>query len=98
MPHNSNISSGRMFKIDYRETSGVDEERARAAQRIKPESIIRIMQHKGDSECRHGVSDVMGGEDELCNWEKLEDLAFNATGGGDSPFRIPQGSGGENDT
>ena len=58
-----------MFEIDYPETSGVDEERARAALRIKPESIIRIMQHKGDSECRNRVSGVMGDEDELCNWD-----------------------------
>ena len=91
IPHNSNISNGRMFKIDYPETSGVDEERARAALRIKAEPIIEIMQHKGDSECRNGVPGVMGGEDELCNWEKFEDLAFQATGGGDNPSECWEG-------
>ena len=89
IPHNSNTFNGRMFSFDYPENSGVDEERARAALRIKSQPIIEIMQHKGDSECRDGVPGVMDGEDELCNWEKFEDLALNATGGGGDSSESP---------
>jgi hypothetical protein len=81
IPHNSNISNGRMFNIDY-PGAGSDEQRAaRARLRVELEPLVEIMQHKGDSECRNGLSGVLGGVDELCDFEKFENLAFrNITG------------------
>ena len=81
IPHNSNISNGRMFATDYAGASSKAEQAARAELRMKVEPIIEIMQHKGDSECRNGLSGVLGGEDELCDFEKFENLAFTAITG-----------------
>ncbi len=74
IPHNSNISNGRMFAVDYPGADSKQEQKARAALRIKVEPIVEIMQHKGDSECRNGLTDVLGAEDELCNFEKFVDM------------------------
>lgn len=81
IPHNSNISNGRMFAVDYAGAYSRADQVARAQLRSKIEPIIEIMQHKGDSECRNGVSGVLGGVDELCNFEKFENLAFTAITG-----------------
>jgi len=80
IPHNSNISNGRMFAVDYPGTSGVEEEAERAALRARLEPLVEVMQHKGDSECRPGVAGVLGRVDELCAWEKFEDMAFSRRG------------------
>jgi hypothetical protein len=80
IPHNSNISNGRMFNIDYPGASTREEKVARAELRAQVEPIIEIMQHKGDSECRNGLSGVLGGVDELCDFEKFENLAFLSKG------------------
>ena len=81
IPHNSNISNGRMFAVDYPGASSIDEQVQRAALRARLEPVVEIMQHKGDSECRNGLAGVLGGEDELCNFEKFEDFAFTSTVG-----------------
>ena len=81
IPHNSNISNGRMFSVDYPGTSSIADQVARAELRMKIEPVIEIMQHKGDSECRNGLSGVLGGVDELCDFEKFENLAFTAITG-----------------
>lgn len=81
IPHNSNISNGRMFAVDYAGASSDEAQAARAQLRMKLEPVIEIMQHKGDSECRTGLSGVLGTEDELCNFEKFENLAFTAVAG-----------------
>ena len=80
IPHNSNISNGRMFSVDYAGTSSEEEQVARAELRMAVEPIIEIMQHKGDSECRNGIPSVLGGNDELCDFEKFENMAL-----GDDP-------------
>jgi hypothetical protein len=85
IPHNSNISNGRMFKIDYPGTSSVEEEAARARLRIAMEPIVEVMQHKGDSECRRGVAGVMGVDDALCDFEKFENTAFARSGNLEDP-------------
>ena len=77
IPHNSNISNGRMFAVDYPGASSVEEQAARAALRQQLEPVVEIMQHKGDSECRNGLQGVLGGEDELCDFERFEELAFS---------------------
>lgn len=81
IPHNSNISNGRMFSVDYAGAYTQAAQAARAKLRIEIEPIIEIMQHKGDSECRNGISSVLGGTDELCNFEKFENLAFRTKTG-----------------
>ncbi|MFK7977707.1 MAG: DUF3604 domain-containing protein [Halioglobus sp.] len=81
IPHNSNISNGRMFAVDYAGASSKEAQAARAQLRMKLEPVVEIMQHKGDSECRNGVPGVLGGEDELCDFEKFENLAFSQVAG-----------------
>ncbi len=65
IPHNSNLSGGRMFQPLG--PSGAPLTAEQAAQRVRNEPLVEIMQHKGDSECRLGA----GTEDELCNFEPL---------------------------
>ncbi len=79
IPHNSNISNGRMFAVDYPGAPSTKERAARAALRQKMEPVVEIMQHKGDSECRNGVEGVLGSVDELCNFEKYENQVFRQT-------------------
>jgi hypothetical protein len=69
-PHNSNLSNGRMFFVDYRDLPAAQQvERAKLRARI--ETLVEITQIKGDSECRNGLYKVMGGSDEQCDFEKL---------------------------
>jgi len=78
IPHNSNISNGRMFAVDYPGIGSPQEQAERAALRARIEPVVEIMQHKGDSECRNGLERVLGGGDELCDSEDFENSAFNA--------------------
>jgi hypothetical protein len=71
IPHNSNTSQGMMFALDYPLATNVAEEADLARRRAALEPVIEIMQHKGDSECRNGLSGVLGDPDELCDFEKL---------------------------
>ena len=82
IPHNSNISNGRMFSVDYAEANGRAAETARAKLRARLEPVVEVMQHKGDSECRPEMPDILGRADELCGFEKFEDLIWEA---GDPP-------------
>jgi len=69
-PHNSNLSNGRMFFLDYKDLPREQQaERARLRSRI--ETLVEITQIKGDSECRNGLYKVLGGTDEQCEFEKL---------------------------
>ncbi|MYH31257.1 MAG: DUF3604 domain-containing protein, partial [Acidobacteria bacterium] len=70
IPHNPNISNGQMFTLDWGGLP-IDEQRARAALRSEMEPLVEMMQAKGDSECRRGMWNVLGGEDELCDFEKV---------------------------
>jgi len=80
IPHNSNTSQGQMWTRVYEDG---ESERAQA-QRIRAlEPLVEVMQHKGDSECRNGLSRVLGGVDELCEFEKL------------FPAEMPECMGGE---
>ena len=72
IPHNSNWSSGRMwFPYSYRKDLSVQEQRDSARLRQQMEPLVEIMQVKGDSECRNGLTTVSGGADEFCDFEKL---------------------------
>ncbi|HPG26803.1 MAG TPA: DUF3604 domain-containing protein [Myxococcota bacterium] len=86
IPHNSNISNGRMFAVDYPGAWTRTAKAGQAALRARLEPLVEIMQHKGDSECRNGLPGVQGGIDELCDFEKFEDPAFeNVRGTRDVP-------------
>lgn len=79
IPHNSNISNGRMFPIDYAEANGRAAERERAKLRARLEPVVEVMQHKGDSECRVDMAGILGSADELCAFEKFEDQTWDPT-------------------
>ncbi|WP_116367698.1 DUF3604 domain-containing protein [Parahaliea mediterranea] len=65
IPHNANLSAGRMFSpVD---ADGEAMPLAVARQRARYERLAEIVQHKGDSECYGGP----GASDELCAFEKL---------------------------
>ncbi len=90
IPHNSNLSGGRMFKVDYPGAWGLESKRARAALRVRMEPIVEIMQHKGDSECREGLPGVVG-SDELCGFEKFESEMFVERTGSADPGECYEG-------
>ncbi|MFK7731279.1 MAG: DUF3604 domain-containing protein [Pseudomonadales bacterium] len=71
IPHNSNWSSGRMFYPYTLRDLPREEQIKQASLRAKYERLVETMQVKGDSECRNGLNSVIGGTDELCNFEKL---------------------------
>jgi len=77
IPHNSNLSSGLMFRPE--DLLGRSYTAAEAASRSDIERLVEIMQHKGDSECSLGVDTA----DELCGFEKL---SFGSLGGKYVPF------------
>ena len=70
IPHNPNLSNGHMFAVEYpgAETPEAQAEQARLRARMEP--LVEIMQVKGDSECRNGMSGVAVAPDELCDFEK----------------------------
>ncbi len=70
IPHNPNVSNGRLFEISWKRESR-EEQRRQASVRARFEPVVEIMQIKGESECRNGLHDVLGGEDELCGFEKI---------------------------
>ncbi|MCP4904627.1 MAG: DUF3604 domain-containing protein [bacterium] len=70
IPHNPNVSNGRIFEISWkRESRG--EQRRQANIRARMDRVVEIMQVKGESECQNGMFGVVGAEDELCDFEKL---------------------------
>jgi hypothetical protein len=66
IPHNSNLSAGKMFGGGDEPDLAMDEDEAATRARFEP--LVEIMQHKGASECffQAGVT-----EDELCAFEQL---------------------------
>ncbi|HZF54450.1 MAG TPA: DUF3604 domain-containing protein [Polyangiaceae bacterium] len=72
IPHNSNVSNGRMFRVEYPGAGGADDERRQAALRAQMEPLVEIFQHKGDSECINGLPSNPGAPDEFCDFEKAQ--------------------------
>jgi hypothetical protein len=83
IPHNSNLSNGRMFRVDYRDLPE-EEQRERASLRARLEPLVEVMQIKGDSECRNGLRGVLGGRDELCDFERFRSPSTDWDDCGDS--------------
>ncbi len=77
IPHNPNISNGRLFTVTYRDRP-LEAQRRRAALQARLEPLVEMMQAKGESECRMGMFGVLGAEDELCDFEKVR---FTPDGG-----------------
>jgi hypothetical protein len=70
IPHNSNLSNGRMFEVIYPGASSLAEEAELAALRGALEPLVEIFQHKGDTECRNDLTSVLDA-DPLCDFEKM---------------------------
>jgi hypothetical protein len=79
IPHNPNESNGKMFRVPV-------EDAAQAAVRAAMEPLLEIYQHKGDSECRNGLSGILGAPDELCDFEKEQYGPFVDCGDGTGSF------------
>ncbi len=80
IPHNSNVSRGRMFALARGDGGPVDG--AWAAMRARLEPLVEVVQHKGESECWPGGPTA----DELCSFEKLPyDTLAGAQLGGSPP-------------
>ena len=71
IPHNSNLSNGHMFAIEYGVAKTKQEQAEVARLRASMEPIVEMNQMKGDSECRNGMWNVLGATDELCDFEKM---------------------------
>jgi hypothetical protein len=71
IPHNPNLSDGRMFRTEYPGSLSRIQEQRVARLRASMEPVVEIMQIKGDSECRNGLIGVAGPPDELCDFEKM---------------------------
>ena len=69
IPHNSNISNGRMFTVDW-EAMDLQAQRKRARMQREMEPLVEMMQAKGASECRRGMWGVEGDDDPLCDFEQ----------------------------
>lgn len=73
IPHNPNLSNGQLFRAEYAGLP-LEVQQQAAAVRARLEPVVEMMQIKGESECRNGMYRVMGGEDELCDFEKIRDF------------------------
>ena len=70
IPHNSNLSNGHMFQVEYGDAESPEAQAEIARLRSSMEPLVEVMQMKGDSECRNGLSKVLGA-DEFCDFEKM---------------------------
>ncbi len=70
IPHNPNLSNGRVFALDYDGAEGVPAQRKVASLRARMEPLVEMFQIKGDSECRNGLAGVLGMPDAFCDFEK----------------------------
>lgn len=78
IPHNSNLSNGRMAPYMQLEDT-LEAKKGYAKHRLLREPIMEIFQHKGGSECINGLSSVFGAPDELCNVEAVRKIGQDKT-------------------
>jgi len=69
IPHNANLSGGRMFRS--MRPDGAPLSREDAERRARAEPVFEIMQHKGASECVPTASGAGVAADESCDFEQL---------------------------
>lgn len=72
IPHNSNVSNGRMWTLTRDDRTPIDARDARRRARL--ETLVEVTQHKGDSECRAGAEDELCGYETL-NYARMQDMA-----------------------
>lgn len=81
IPHNGNISLGRMFLPLFEDGEPYDA--AFATRRASLEPLVEIYQHKGASECVPRGGPLASEEDELCGFEQFyEELCEDPTDDG----------------
>lgn len=78
IPHNSNMSNGNMFMLDYPEGMSIEEQRDIAAFRAKMEPLVEIHQYSGNMECKNGFEGIP--YDPLCDFEKIHGTEFEDCG------------------
>jgi hypothetical protein len=71
IPHNSNLSAGRMFAVLHADATEMTADEARMNAALEP--LVEVMQHKGSSECMRGVDTA----DEQCGFEILRENNFS---------------------
>ncbi len=87
IPHNSNLSNGRMWLPDWPVLNREEE----AARQVAMEPVMEVFQHKGDSECANGLGGILGEPDELCDFEKVHVPPSDCGDGTGSSGMIGQG-------
>jgi len=73
IPHNPNLSNGRLFTIEYPEGASRQEQARLAALRSRLEPVVEMMQIKGESECKDNPWRVLGADEE-CGFEKFRQM------------------------
>lgn len=82
IPHNSNLSNGRMFRLEDPGDRRGETESEEADLRAELEPLAEIFQHKGSSECMRNLSAGEGPKDEFCGFEDLHSESFEDCGDG----------------
>ena len=85
IPHNSNVSNGKMWPSALPGAPALDAEAAR--RQATHERLVEVTQHKGDSECRAGTAG-----DELCAFETLPYAQMTQMAGGLPATEPPRGA------
>ena len=79
IPHNSNLSNGKLFTPDYASANNASEQHALALLRQQSEPLMEIFQHKGQSECINGIGGIDSAADELCDFEQIRGVGDTTT-------------------
>jgi hypothetical protein len=79
IPHNSNLSNGKLLTPDYSSAQSTAAEIELAALRQKSEPLMEIFQHKGQSECINGIGGMDSAPDELCEFEQVRQIGGTTT-------------------
>lgn len=82
IPHNSNLSNGRMFRVEDSGEGNGETQSEEAKLRAELEPLAEIFQHKGSSECMRNLSAGEGPEDDFCTFEEIHSAAFEDCGDG----------------
>ena len=79
IPHNSNLSNGKLLTPDYSAAQSAGEEQTLARLRQTAEPLMEIFQHKGQSECINGVAGIETASDALCDFEQVRTIGATTT-------------------
>lgn len=96
IPHNTNLSNGRMLTPYADLPDTLEARRAYSEARLEREPLLEIFQHKGNSECANGLPGILGAPDELCELEQIRRIGTPGRGGfvyfkdGELSFSEPQ--------